>query len=191
MSLLRVSLFTFSRVFLKSLLTVSSVMSAQWANSEAAFSCLWACSKLTSAEKSAAIFRLYSRAILLVCGLVGPMITREQLACTPSSLCNAEISGVWIVFYQCRWSEKPRCLYRECLALREWCRKGTRRPTGEICHIGRKLTSIISWVPAALICGTALSIWRVFGSTTRVTRVTPTTWTSLPNTKNQRKCCPS
>ena len=32
---------------------------------------------------------------------------------------------------------------------------------------------------------------RVFGSTTRVTRVTPTTWTSLPNTKNQRKCCPS
>ena len=31
----------------------------------------------------------------------------------------------------------------------------------------------------------------VFGSTTRVTRVTPTTRTSLPNTKNQRKCCPS
>ena len=32
---------------------------------------------------------------------------------------------------------------------------------------------------------------RVFGSTTRVTRVIPTTRTSLPNTKNQRKCCPS
>ena len=32
---------------------------------------------------------------------------------------------------------------------------------------------------------------RVFGSKTRETRVTPTTWTSLPNTKNQRKCCPS
>ena len=34
-------------------------------------------------------------------------------------------------------------------------------------------------------------IMSVFGSATRVTRVTPTTWTSLPNTKNQRKCCPS
>ena len=32
---------------------------------------------------------------------------------------------------------------------------------------------------------------RVFGSETRVTRVTPTTWTLLPNTKNQRKWCPS
>ena len=43
-----------------------------------------------------------------------------------------------------------------------------------------------------VVCKVSLPYFlRVFGSTTRVTRVTPTTRTSLPNTKNQRKCCPS
>ena len=57
-------------------------------------------------------------------------------ACTPSSLCHAEISGVWVIFYQCRWS--PWCLYRECLALRGRCREGARRPTGEICGVSMR-----------------------------------------------------
>ena len=61
-----------------------------------------------------------------------------RLACTPSSLCHAEISGVWVMFYQCRWSENPWCLYRECLALRGRCREGARRPTGEICGVSTR-----------------------------------------------------
>ena len=57
-----------------------------------------------------------------------------------------------------------------------------------------KITNMTSILVTAdqseFISGGPVSM-RVFGSTTRVTRVTPTTWTSLPNTKNQRKCCPS
>ena len=148
MSLLKVSLLAFFSYFFQSLLIVSAVfylntwdscdleLSTQWARLEAAFSCLWACSELAPAEKKMAVMQRRNRRQGIIFGAARPMRplrdfqNGERFACTPLSLCHAEISGVWIVFYQCRWSENPWWLLCEWPALHGWFREGAHQPTG-------------------------------------------------------------